>query len=333
MSHIDNLPDFTQTKFNFTPEANLLAGRTVIVTGANVGLGLWAAIHLGRLSPSKLILAVRTPSKGETARQEIAAKSGLDASRVEVWELDLSSFDSVNRFAEKARKLERLDVLCENAGIASFGFKKTDDGWEEIFQVNDLATGLLGVQLLPLLAKTAKLSLTDGQKAFKPHLAIVGSGIHSAFKYTKPKDASRPLLEEFNDESSPNKEERYAFSKLVSNHLATGIAHLPLAKDVIVTSINPGLCLSDLVRNAPPEFQTALKAKSMPTEEGAKNIAYGSVADIKDKGAYISEMEVADAKRSEFSQSAEGKDLEKKLWAEMAQLWIKLDPSVKETLA
>ncbi|KAJ3010983.1 hypothetical protein HKX48_007090 [Thoreauomyces humboldtii] len=83
-----------------------------------------------------LILAVRTPSEGETARQEIAAKSGLDASRVDVWELDLSSFDSVKRFVEKVRKLERLDVMCENAGIAGFGFKKTDNGWEEIFQVN-----------------------------------------------------------------------------------------------------------------------------------------------------------------------------------------------------
>ncbi|KAI8587757.1 hypothetical protein BDZ88DRAFT_499670 [Geranomyces variabilis] len=328
--HFD-VPDCTQTKFDFHPTPALLTGRIVVVTGSNVGLGLWTAIHLCKLDPKLLILAVRTPSKGETAKKEIAEKSGLAADRIQVWELDLSSFDSVKAFAARViSSLPRLDILCENAGIASFDWQTTADGWEAQFQVNALSTGLLGVSLLPLLAKTAKLQSENGMKEFKPHLAIVGSGIHSAFTYEKNASA-KSLLTDFNDPASPNAKERYAFTKLVDNYLARKISRLPDAQNVVVTAINPGLCISELVRNAPEDMKNNLRSKAMPTEEGAKNIAWASVADLKEKGAYIDKLAVAEP--SPFSLSPEGLDLEDKLWKEMVDLWIKTEPSVKGVLA
>lgn len=82
------------TSFVFEPTPALLTGRTVIVTGANTGLGLEAAIHLARLEPAQLILAVRTVAKGETAKRIISEKSGLAEDKMSVWELNLASFAS-----------------------------------------------------------------------------------------------------------------------------------------------------------------------------------------------------------------------------------------------
>lgn len=82
------------TSFIFKPTAALLTGRTVVVTGANVGLGLQTAIHLARLQPAHLILGVRNVAKGETAKVTIADKAGLDTAKIAVWELDLASFKS-----------------------------------------------------------------------------------------------------------------------------------------------------------------------------------------------------------------------------------------------
>jgi retinol dehydrogenase-12 len=101
-------------------------GQTVIVTGANVGLGLEAARHIVNLGAAKVILAVRSIDKGEAAKKDIEATSGKRGV-VEVWQLDLSSYASVEEFAAKASKLDRLDVLLENAGIATGTFKLAED--------------------------------------------------------------------------------------------------------------------------------------------------------------------------------------------------------------
>lgn len=84
-------PMFTTLHYEPTPGA--LTGRTAVVTGANSGLGLETAVHLARLDPKLLILAVRTRSKGEAAREEVAERSGLEKGRIEVWEVDMASFE------------------------------------------------------------------------------------------------------------------------------------------------------------------------------------------------------------------------------------------------
>lgn len=92
---------------------------------------------------------------------------------------------SVKAFATRCRdSLTRLDVLVQNAGVGSWQWTTTKDGYETVLQVNVLATGLLGVLLVPVLAKTANLPLEDGMQPFRPHQAILGSGGKSA--YTRP---------------------------------------------------------------------------------------------------------------------------------------------------
>ncbi|KAJ6534666.1 hypothetical protein DFH09DRAFT_1249973 [Mycena vulgaris] len=134
-----------------------LTGRTCLVTGSNTGLGLATAIHLARLKPTRLILAVRDVKKGNAAKEEITTETGFTG-LIEVWELDMADFSSVKRFADKANAtLDRLDGALLNAGINVPSWEKTVDGWEKTFQVNMLATGLLAILLLPLLHATSKL--------------------------------------------------------------------------------------------------------------------------------------------------------------------------------
>lgn len=107
------------------PQQSFL-GQTVIITGANTGLGFEAAKHIVRLGAEKVILGVRTLSKGEEARAAIessAEKSGV----VEVWQVDMASYASVKAFVKKADGLQRIDVVLENAGMLTEKFSMAED--------------------------------------------------------------------------------------------------------------------------------------------------------------------------------------------------------------
>lgn len=166
-------------------------GQTVIVTGSNVGLGLEAARHLARLNCAKLILAVRTVSKGETAKESILSSTKRTADCIEVWPLDLSSSASVKAFAKRAEGLERVDVLLENAGLSVAGWEVME-GNESSVQVNVINTFLLALLMLPMLRETAKKFSTT------PHLEIVSSEAHymASFKERHEDDIYAKLNDE-----------------------------------------------------------------------------------------------------------------------------------------
>lgn len=111
------LASFFHSQFFVTPEypTQSCVGKTVCVTGANVGLGKEAARHFVRLGAERVILACRSTEKGEAAKNEIES-SEKSSGVVEVWQLDLSSYESVQQFAKKIDGLKRLDIMLENAG-------------------------------------------------------------------------------------------------------------------------------------------------------------------------------------------------------------------------
>lgn len=106
-------------------------GQTIIVTGSNTGLGLEAARHFSRLNADLVILAVRNCSKGDTAKENILATTGRPKSSIEVWELDMQSFESIKAFAKRANTLDRIDAVLENAGIMASEFKLVS-GYESV---------------------------------------------------------------------------------------------------------------------------------------------------------------------------------------------------------
>src|ERR1700712_5727634 len=106
---LPQLPKFIYRQWTFTPppQTQSYANQVVIVTGANIGLGFEAARRITANGAAKVILAVRSLSKGEEAKKEIE-KSTNTTGVVEVWPLDLADYDSVKKFAAKANQLERL---------------------------------------------------------------------------------------------------------------------------------------------------------------------------------------------------------------------------------
>lgn len=142
------------------------------MTGANVGLGLEAARHFARLGAAKVILACRNTDKGERAKADIersTARSGI----VEVWSLDLCSFESVKQFCQRADQLPRLDVVVENAAVAMIGPQAAlAEGYESTITVNVVSTFLMALLLLPTLKRTAT------EFNVQPKLVIVSSDAH-----------------------------------------------------------------------------------------------------------------------------------------------------------
>lgn len=183
-------------------------GKTFIVTGANTGLGYEAAKHLVGASPAKVILASRSIEKGEAAKSKIEADTGVK-DVAEVWELDMGSFESIKAFAAKVNKLERVDAIVENAGVAPVDWS-TRDGYEETLMVNDLGTVLLAVLVLPKLKESAK------KFGNKPHLTIVGSGI--LVRAPGVLEAiGGDIVDELNDKDRAKMEERYETLQLLSS--------------------------------------------------------------------------------------------------------------------
>ncbi|CAJ1497363.1 oxidoreductase [[Mycobacterium] burgundiense] len=114
------------------------ADRTVIVTGANSGLGEITARELARVGAT-VILAVRNTDKGDAAA---ATMTGA----VEVRRLDLQDLASVREFADG---VERVDVLINNAGVMAVPFALTKDGFESQIGTNHLGHFALTNRLLP----------------------------------------------------------------------------------------------------------------------------------------------------------------------------------------
>ncbi|RDI20365.1 oxidoreductase [Lentzea flaviverrucosa] len=115
-------------------------GRTVLVTGANSGLGLRTAQVLAARG-AHVIMGCRSVQRGETARRTVKGSA-------EVLELDLADLSSVRTAAEQ---VEALDVLVNNAGIMAVPNGRTVDGFERQFGTNHLGHAALTWLLLPAL--------------------------------------------------------------------------------------------------------------------------------------------------------------------------------------
>ena len=121
------------------------AGRTVLVTGANSGLGLASAEALARRGAT-VLMACRNPQRAEAARTRVAEVAAGPAPVTVA--LDLADLASVRKAAaEIDGTVERVDVLMNNAGVMALPFGRTADGFEMQFGTNHLGhyalTGLL----------------------------------------------------------------------------------------------------------------------------------------------------------------------------------------------
>ena len=128
------------------------AGKTVLVTGANSGIGFQAARELARQG-RHVLLGVRDVAKGEAARSRILAE--MPQAQVAIVPLDMASLASIRGFAgDYLASGARLDVLVNNAGVMALPKREqTADGFERQFGTNHLGHFALTGLLMPALLK------------------------------------------------------------------------------------------------------------------------------------------------------------------------------------
>lgn len=206
-----------------------LKGKTVIVTGANSGIGREAALSFAGRG-AKVILACRSYGKGLKAMKYIRDLS--ENKLVEFRKLDLSSFNSIREFAEEFNKEEdRLDILVNNAGVLTTSARQmTKDGHEEMFQVNHLGPFLLTNLLLDKLKKSSPSRIIN-----------VSSKLHHSVKEVAFQDLE--MASKFNrfKQLAMTKLENILFTRELSKRLeGTGVT---------VNALHPGYVVTNATNN------------------------------------------------------------------------------------
>jgi NAD(P)-dependent dehydrogenase (short-subunit alcohol dehydrogenase family) len=198
-------------------------GRTVLVTGANSGLGFHTTLELARKG-ARVLMACRNPAKADTALAMV--RKEVDSPSVELVQLDLASLDSVERAAEDvAGRVPHLDLLVNNAGIMAVPYGRTADGFEMQFGTNHLGHFALTGRLLPLLLK-----------ADEPRVVTVSSGAHVIGKMR---------FDDLTADGNYQRWRRYGMSKL-ANLLFTSELHRRARGRVLATAAHPGYAATHL---------------------------------------------------------------------------------------
>jgi NAD(P)-dependent dehydrogenase (short-subunit alcohol dehydrogenase family) len=136
-----------------------MTGKTVVITGANSGIGLETAVALAAAG-AEIVMTARDRGRAETALADVTARSGSD--KVSLVVFDLASLDSVRAgAAEILERCGRLDVLVNNAGLVLSTRTETVDGFESTFAINHLGPFLLTELLLDRLRQSAPARIVN----------------------------------------------------------------------------------------------------------------------------------------------------------------------------
>lgn len=174
--------------------------KTVIITGANKGIGKEATKQIAKLG-AKVYMACRSLDSANQAREEIVKETGNQ--NVFVKHLDLASMDSIQKFAEEFKQREnKLDVLINNAGLWTKTKKLSEIGAEYTFTVNVLGHQLLTHLLIDELRNGASSRIINTASHFAGGLDIDDINFdkrnyNETFAYKQTKQANRMLSREW----------------------------------------------------------------------------------------------------------------------------------------
>lgn len=261
--------------------------QTIIVTGSNGGLGYEASHHLLRIGVGRLIMAVRSIDKGNDARERLLQATGRNSEAVEVWELDMCSYESVKRFAKRVTQtLPRLDAVLANAAICTTKFV-LDEGNERSLTVNVVSPCLLMLLLLPKLREAPSIG----------RFSIVSSKVHymANMAQLRPvKGDTVSIFDRLNDPKVADMVNRYYLSKLLALYATRNIAAAMSAsgkRDVVVNAPNPSYCRSDLERESGGlslKFKQALMG-ARSTDMGSRPLVHAVLAGKETHGCFLND--------------------------------------------
>ncbi len=206
--------------------------KTIIVTGANSGIGFFACkyfAHLGAI----VVMACRNKQRALSAKQKIEKE--IPNSKIHIEIVDISSKTSIENFANNVKqKFGEIDILVNNAGVYMPSQKSTLDGFDMTIGTNFLGTYFLTECLKSLLKTNGRIVFTT-------------SIVDQLYKYSK----NISLLE---PESSKHK--TYKKSKFLLSCYAQSLEKdsLILSKNIKVVSAHPGVSSTNLFSSSKTTF-------------------------------------------------------------------------------
>ena len=279
-------------------EGSDLEGKTVVVTGANTGIGFETAAKLA-LRGAHVVLACRNVEKGEAAAGRINAaveEEGegreVEGGKASFVRLDLGDLESVMECVDfVAREVGEVDILVCNAGIMFPPFATTAQGFESTWGVNHLGHFTLVTHLLPSMAPQGRV-------------VVLSSSAHTMSDSPFPQSAA-----EYARTTS------YGASKL-SNLLFTRSLQAKLVEtgsEITVYAVHPGVVSTELLRHV-----SILEAISAPfrfitcqtPEMGAQTSLFCALSPDARPGEYH-----ADCAPCSSSAAGSDMDLADQLWA------------------
>lgn len=269
-----------------------LDGKTVVITGANTGIGKETALDLAKRG-ARVIMACRDMERAQAAVKEVTELSGNE--NVVCMKLDLADSKSIKEFAEAINKGEsQLNILINNAGVMVCPYGKTADGFEMQIGVNHMGHFLLTYLLIDLIKRSAPA-----------RIVTVSSMAHSWGSIN---------LDDINSEKSYDKQKAYSQSKLANVLFSHSLAKRLEGTGVTTYSLHPGVVQTDLWRHLSATQQVFMKIAKPFTKnsvQGAQTSIFCAVEPSleKESGRYYSDCAPANC-------SAKGKDdaLAQKLW-------------------
>ncbi|KAH7396375.1 putative short-chain dehydrogenase [Pyrenochaeta sp. MPI-SDFR-AT-0127] len=299
-------------------------GKTVVITGSNVGLGKEAARHFVRMGASKLILAVRSLEKGAAAQLDIETTTRCSKNVIQVWKLDMASYASVQEFSARIEaELDRVDIFIANAGIAPAKYATSEDN-EASITVNVVSTILLTALVMP------KMKFTAAKFGTRPTLTITSSDVHGHTTFPQKSAPDGAILSSVNDKQTAEKhwDDQYPISKLLEVFAVRSIAELygSSTYPVTINTVNPGLCHSELGRDFGIGFWLIKLILARSTEVGSRTLVHAASVGPESHGQYLSDCEIGTP--APFVTSEEGKRAQDRVWDELVKKLEAIRPGV-----
>lgn len=294
-------------------------GKTVIVTGANSGLGFGIAVEVAKRG-GHVIMAGRSgmPEKGE----EVMKLSG--SRDVEMRYLDLSKIETIYTFVAGLKKDNiKPDIIVLNAGVALAKARKTASGIEEMFLVNYLSN----VILTNILFNEQVLSKTPSKDGFTPRIIFISSDSHQGSSYID--------YDEFGIYTAYGVSKgisNYSYFKLILNTYAVEFSRR-LNKKGLVAGINvicPGPVHSEIIKEAPGVLYHTLK--------GIFSLVFRSPEKAALPVVYMAISEDYEGKTEEYLHMFRHKKMDpkcyeekegEKLWKQSLEVWKSVDQRAK----
>ena len=245
--------------------------KTIIITGANSGIGKEAALNLAK-SGHRVLMLSRDSEKSEQALVEI--RSQTDNNHVFLIKADLSSSRSIISSVEKIKRdYETIDVLINNAGVYKVKREENEAGIEMTFAVNFLATFLLSELLLERLKASGSGRIIN---------------VVSELYKSGSLDFSDLMLE-----NGYKAGDAYANSKLAAVLYTEKLAKQVKGEGMTVNAFHPGVLATNSFRDYPGLFVKLLNIFLEDPQKGGDRMAYlatsQEVADTTGKYFYKTE--------------------------------------------